>query len=127
TGASTMASRNTAGGTFSVLGADLVVTGDVAATADSHIDGRVKGDITCAASVQGEASVIEGAVKAQTARLSGTVHGAIEAGESVISRSAHIHGDVSYDASTIEQGAQVDGRFAPRAAPAGESTSTSVS
>jgi cytoskeletal protein CcmA (bactofilin family) len=77
--------------------------------------------------VQGEASVIEGAVKAQTARLSGTVHGAIEAGELVILRSARIHGDVSYDALTIEQGAQVDGRFAPRAAPADESTLTLVS
>lgn len=122
-----MASRTTAGGTFSVLGADLVVTGDVTATADLHIDGRVKGDIACAALVQGEASVIEGAVKAQTARLSGTVHGAIEAGELVILRSARIHGDVSYDALTIEQGAQVDGRFAPRAAPAGESALTLVS
>lgn len=123
-----MASRNgSAGATFSILGADIVVTGDVAATADLHIDGRVKGDIACAALVQGEASVIEGAVKAQSARLSGTVHGAIEAGELVILRTARIHGDVSYDALTIEQGAQVDGRFAPRAAPAGEAPLTLVS
>ena len=28
-------------------------------------------------------------------------------------KTARIHGDVHYDALTIEQGAQVDGRFAP--------------
>ena len=30
-------------------------------------------------------------------------------------KSARIQGDVHYDSLTIEQGAQVDGRFAPRA------------
>lgn len=101
-------------GTFSVLGADLVVKGDLTATADLHIDGNIEGDITCAALVQGEKSVIQGAIHAKSARLSGTVHGSIEAAELVILKSARIHGDVSYDALTIEQGAQVDGRFAHR-------------
>ena len=36
--------------------------------------------------------------------------------ELVILRTARIHGDVHYDALTIEQGATVDGRFAPRRA-----------
>ena len=100
--------------TFSVLGADVAVKGDLSATADLHIDGSVEGDITCAALVQGEKSTVTGAIKAKSARLSGTVHGSIEAGELVILKTAHIHGDVSYDALTIEQGAQVDGRFAHR-------------
>lgn len=113
TGANAMASRS-GNATFSVLGPDLVVKGDVSATADLHIDGRIEGDIACASLVQGEASVIHGGVKAQSARFSGTVHGPIEAGELVILRSARIHGDVTYDALTIEQGAQVTGRFSPR-------------
>lgn len=102
--------------TFSVFGADIRITGDVAASADLHIDGKVDGDVTCTNLVQGEGSEIVGAVKAESARLSGTVRGTISARDLVILKSARIHGDVHYDSLTIEQGAQVDGRFAPRAA-----------
>lgn len=97
--------------TFSVLGADLAVKGDITASADLHIDGHVAGDITCAALVQGEAGVIEGAIRAQTARLAGTVKGGIEVSQLVVLKSARIHGDVKYDVLTIEQGAQIDGRL----------------
>ena len=115
--ASLVASSGPRGGsTFSILGADLAIKGDVSASADLHVDGRIEGDIACAALVQGEGSEIHGAVTAQTARLAGTVRGSISAGELIILKSARIFGDVHYDALTIEQGAQVDGRFAPRAA-----------
>ena len=101
--------------TFSVFGADIVVKGDVSASADLHIDGRIEGDISCATLVQGEASEIVGAITTAGARLGGVVRGSIHAGELVILRSARIHGDVHYDTLTIEQGALVDGRFAQRA------------
>lgn len=110
-GARTMATRG-GSSTFSVLGSDLTITGDIAASADLHIDGTVKGDITCASLVQGETSTIEGGVTAETARLAGRVMGSISARELVILKTARIEGDVHYDALTIEQGAQVDGRFA---------------
>lgn len=100
--------------TFSVLGSDLSIKGDIKASADLHIDGTVEGDIACSSLVQGETSVVTGAVKAETARLAGTVNGSITARELVILRSARINGDVFYDALTIEQGAQVEGRFAHR-------------
>jgi cytoskeletal protein CcmA (bactofilin family) len=102
--------------TFSVLGADTAIRGDITASADLHIDGKVEGDIACAALVQGESSEIVGAVTAETARLAGTVRGTITARELVILKSARIEGDVQYDALTIEQGALVDGRLAPRSA-----------
>ena len=102
------------GSTFSVLGADTAIKGNILASADLHLDGRVEGDVTCSALVQGETGEIVGAVQAETARLAGTVRGSISARELVILKSARIHGDVHYDALTIEQGAQVDGRFAPR-------------
>jgi len=90
--------RTMAGSTFSVLGSD----------------------VTCTSLVQGETSEIVGAIKAETARLSGTVRGTISARDLVVLKSARIHGDVHYDALTIEQGAQVDGRFAPRSTALGE-------
>lgn len=107
-------SRSMGGSTFSVLGADIAIRGDIAASADLHIDGRIEGDIACASLVQGESSEISGNVQAESARLAGVVRGSITARELVILQSARIHGDVHYDALTIEQGAQVDGRFAPR-------------
>ena len=34
--------------TFSVLGTDVTITGDIEASADLHVDGTVKGDLSCA-------------------------------------------------------------------------------
>ena len=101
--------------TFSVFGGDIRIKGDVHALADLHIDGKVEGDVSCTSLVQGESGEIIGAVKAETARLSGLVRGTITVRDLVVLKTARIHGDVHYDSLTIEQGAQVDGRFAPRA------------
>lgn len=110
------AARMASGGrtTFSVLGSDVVITGNVAASVDLHIDGRVDGDIACANLVQGPESTIKGAVTAESARLSGTVEGSINAKDLTIHATARITGDVTYENLTIEQGSQVDGRFSHR-------------
>lgn len=109
-----MATPNRAVGTnstFSVLGADVVVTGNIASTVDIHIDGRVEGDLRCANVVQGEGSEIKGSVFAETARLSGTVDGSIEARDLTIERTARITGDVHYQNLTIHNGGKVEGKF----------------
>ena len=80
--------------TFSVIGSDVVITGDISASADLHIDGKIDGDIKCASLVQGEGSTIKGAVIADSARMSGKVAGSISAKELVILNSARIEGDV---------------------------------
>lgn len=108
------------GSTFSVLGADVTVRGNVEATADLHVDGSVEGDLSCTSLVQGESSRIEGAIVADSARLSGAVKGTITVRELVILKSARIDGDVHYETLTIEQGAKVNGRFAPDAAGAAD-------
>ena len=79
---------------FSVFGPDTSISGDVSATGELHVDGRIEGDITCTGLVQGEASAIHGAISAQSARLAGTVHGTIDAGDLMILKSARISGDV---------------------------------
>lgn len=111
---STVATRSASGATFSVFGPDTTIKGDIHASADLHIDGRLEGDIACTGLVQGEGSEIVGAISAETARLAGTVRGSITTRELVILKTARIHGDVHYDALTIEQGAQVEGRLSPR-------------
>lgn len=109
-----MARPSANGSTFSVIGSDVVIRGDIEASVDLHVDGRIEGDIKCASLVQGESSQIEGAVTAESARIGGSVTGSITARELVVLRTAKINGDVHYDALTIEQGAEVEGRFAHR-------------
>lgn len=122
----TVSSPVTASSTFSVIGADVIIRGDVHASADLHVDGRIEGDLTCASLVQGEASVIIGTIAAESARLAGEVRGSITARELVILRSARVEGDVHYDALTIEQGAEVDGRFAPQRASNAAATQNEI-
>ena len=104
---------------FSILGPDTAIRGDIHAESDLHIEGSIEGDITCAALVQGEGSEVIGAVTAGSARLAGRVWGTISAGDLTILKTAKIAGDVYYDALTIEPGAQVDGRISVRAASHG--------
>jgi cytoskeletal protein CcmA (bactofilin family) len=99
-----------------VLGADVAIKGNVEASADLHVDGTVEGDLTCTSLVQGESSLIEGSITSDTARVAGTIKGTITVRELVILKSARIDGDVHYETLTIEQGANVNGRFAPDAA-----------
>ena len=110
------ASSTMAASTFSVLGPDIAIDGDLTATADLHLDGKVNGDISCAALIQGEGSDITGMVVAQSARIAGKIKGSISAGVLTILKSARIEGDVTYGSLTIEEGAQVDGKFSHRAA-----------
>ena len=105
-----------AGSSFSVLGPDIAIHGDLTATADLHLDGRIEGDIKCASLVQGESSQVVGIVVAESARIAGTIRGSITARALVILKSARIEGDVTYGSLTIEEGAQVDGKFMHRTA-----------
>ena len=111
-------SSTMAASTFSVLGPDIVVNGDLSAKVDLHLDGKVKGDVGCAALIQGETGEVTGAVTADSARVAGKIKGSITAGVLVVLKSARIEGDVTYGTLTIEEGAQVDGKFTPRAAEA---------
>ena len=112
--ATPVSKNGSSSGSFSVLGADVTITGNISASTELHIDGTVEGDIECASLVQGEGSQITGEIQAESARLAGRVDGSIHARELVILRSATINGDVHYEALTVEQGAAVQGRFAPR-------------
>lgn len=105
---------------FSLIGGDVTVTGDIRASVDLHIDGRVDGDLSCAGLVQGADSVIHGAVTANTARVAGTIEGSIAADELIIERGARIAGDVTYGTLTVAAGAVVEGQFRPKGAGAPE-------
>lgn len=98
-------------GLFSVLSADMVIAGNIAASADLHVDGRVEGDVQCATLIQGQDSRIAGAIVAETARIGGAIEGSVAVRHLTIERSARILGDVQYETISIELGASIDGRL----------------
>ena len=107
------ASQASAGkrGMFSVIGPDMTITGNVTATADLHIDGRIDGDVNCGSMVQGTDSRINGSVKADVARVAGSIEGSVSVRQLTIERAARIAGDVEYETISIENGASIDGRL----------------
>lgn len=94
---------------FSVIGADIVVTGNIEASVDLHIDGRVEGDVRCKTLILGEASTITGNVSADRVRAAGAVTGSIETNDLAIEASARVSGDVLYERIKVTNGAQIDG------------------
>lgn len=103
--------RNNSGHTFSIIASDVEIVGNLNARVDLHIDGKIQGDVTCGNIVQGEGSIIAGKVIAESARLSGSVEGSIEANDLVIESTARITGDVVYTNLTIAPGGQIEGKF----------------
>ncbi|MBY0583780.1 MAG: polymer-forming cytoskeletal protein [Sphingomonas sp.] len=103
-------------GMFSVLGQDVVITGNIRATADLHIEGCVDGDVDCGALVQGAESRITGNVRAENARLTGSIEGCVIVRQLVIERAARINGDVEYESISIENGATINGHLRHKSA-----------
>ncbi|MDB5678724.1 polymer-forming cytoskeletal protein [Sphingomonas bacterium] len=103
--------KRAAPGGFSVIGPDVVVTGNVHATADLHVEGRVEGDLDCGNLVLGGEASVQGMVRAESARIAGAIEGSVAIRQLVVEASARISGDVDYESISIENGAQIDGRL----------------
>lgn len=102
------------GGSFSVIGADAVISGDVTTSENLQVDGRIDGDVRCGVLHLGQAGAIAGSIVAEEARLGGLVEGRVEAGLLILELSARVTGDISYETLRIQGGARVDGRFVHR-------------
>jgi len=102
------------GATFSFIGPEVAVTGDIATPGQLHIDGKVTGDVRCGTLSQGESGAISGNIVADEARLAGLIDGGVSAGALLLEATARITGDVLYETLTVNTGAQVDGRFKRR-------------
>jgi cytoskeletal protein CcmA (bactofilin family) len=98
----------------SVIGSGISVNGDIEASVDLHIFGKVTGDVRCAMLLLGPAGEVKGDVFADAIRVAGSIHGRVETRDLAVEAGAHIAGDVTYSRIKISNGGIVDGKFTHR-------------
>lgn len=96
---------------MSIIGSGIRVTGNIEATDDLHLLGKVEGDVRCVTLILGEKSVIRGSVLAERVRAAGTVEGAIETKDLAVEATARITGDITYSRIRIASGGIIDGKM----------------
>lgn len=117
---------------FSIIGPDMQVVGDLVTDGSVRIEGRVHGSVRAGQRVVlGPTGAVEGDVWAQEAVLGGQVRGSVTAEQRLeIQKTASLEGEVRTRAQrlVIEEGARVVGQIAmidtpereePRALPRG--------
>ena len=105
---------------MSFIGGEVIINGNVSGQGDLHLDGTIEGDVGCKTLILGAAGRIKGNIIADRATIAGTVEGIVNATTLTVEKSARITGDLSYQALSIEPGAQVDGRLSQRGNATGE-------
>ena len=94
---------------MSVIGADIVITGNIEASVDLHLEGKVIGDVRCATLILGEDSSVTGRVYATRVKVSGIVDGAIETRDLVVEASARVTGEITYERLRVANGGVLEG------------------
>jgi len=97
--------------TGSVIGAGITVTGNIEASVDLQIHGKVTGDVRCATLLLGEHGEVHGNIHAERVRVAGLVEGSIETGDLAVEASARIAGDVAYSRIRIANGGVIHGKI----------------
>ena len=95
----------------SLISAEVVITGVFSSSGDIQVDGRVDGDMRCAALMVGQGGIITGEIRADSIVVRGRVEGSIRARAVVIAETGHVEGDILHETLEVEAGAFVQGHF----------------
>ena len=97
--------------TSTVIGADVVVRGDIEGPTDLHVQGRVLGKVNVTGLILDEGAEIDGPVTADAVMIGGHVTGSVEAKAVHVQPSGRVEGDVTYATLQIDAGARLIGRL----------------
>ncbi|MDB5250730.1 MAG: polymer-forming cytoskeletal protein [Segetibacter sp.] len=102
----------TAGGSTTIIGSGVTLTGDISGTADIRIDGTIKGNIICTARVLiGAEGIVEGDVDCKQADVMGRIKGNIKTKELLNLRGkAVLVGDIYATKLQVEPTVAFNGR-----------------
>lgn len=104
---------------MSVIGADIVITGNIEASVDLHLEGKVVGDVRCATLILGESSTVTGRVYATRVKISGVVEGAIDTKDLAVEATARVSGEISYERLRVSNGGVMEGNVTRKVAAGG--------
>jgi cytoskeletal protein CcmA (bactofilin family) len=94
----------------SIIGEDLVITGNVASKGEIQVDGEIQGDIHCGSLLLGDKATIQGSVIAEDVVVRGKVMGSIRGLRVTLQAQSHVEGDIFHQSLAIEQGAYFEGK-----------------
>lgn len=115
----------------SIIGEDLVVTGNIVSKGEVQVEGEVQGDIHCSSVVIGDKALVTGGIIADDVIVRGRIVGSIRGIRVTLQSSCHVEGDIYHQSLAIEQGAFFEGKSRraddPTATAANNSDSTKAS
>ena len=97
-------------GAPSVIGPDLIISGNLVSKGEVQVDGEVQGDIHSSYVVVGEKARVTGSVIADEVVVRGQVMGSIRSKRVMLQATSHVEGDIHHSALSIEQGAFFEGK-----------------
>ena len=100
----------------SILGRDLVITGDIKTEGEIQIDGRLEGNITAGVVTIGEQGAVNGKINATNVHIRGKVSGKIDSTSVELAETANVQADLIQDQLVIANGAFFDGKCARKSA-----------
>ncbi len=96
--------------TASVIGADLVIHGNLTSKGEVLVDGEVQGDIYGTHVIIGERARVTGGIIAEECVIRGHLLGTVRGRRVLLQGSSHVEGDIYHQTMAIEQGAFFEGK-----------------
>ncbi len=96
--------------TVSIIGPDLIVSGNLISKGEVQIDGEVQGDTYATHIIIGEKARVTGAAIAEEIIVRGHVMGTVRGKRVMLQTTSHVEGDVHHQSLAIEQGAFFEGK-----------------
>jgi cytoskeletal protein CcmA (bactofilin family) len=94
----------------SIIGEDLIITGNVVSKGEIQVDGEINGDVKCGSLLLGDKSQVTGAVIAEDVVVRGKVVGSVRGSRVTLQAQSHVEGDIYHQSLAIEQGAYFEGK-----------------
>ena len=95
----------------SIISSDMKIRGKITASGGLVLLGSVTGDIKCNSLSIQETGILKGNVDAETVDVAGKLDGQILAEIVSIKSSGQVHGDVSYENISIEEGVKIEAQL----------------
>ncbi len=95
----------------SIIGADVVIQGNVVTGGELQVEGTIQGDVRAAAVIVGPQGSLHGEVVAEDVVVRGRVIGPIRGLRVQVFASAHVDGDIIHDSLAVETGAFCQGNI----------------